>query len=74
MMWKNFSAGVLSVALMAASTPVWAAEEVSPVVTVMQGDVVTAVPAEKTTKTSETNKPQAETEQPTAASGTTDKI
>ena len=50
MMWKNFSAGVLSVALMAASTPVWAAEEVSPVVTVTQGDVVTAVPAEKTTK------------------------
>ena len=73
-MWKNFSAGVLSVALMAASTPVWAAEEVSPVVTVPQGDVVTAVPAEKTTKTSEANKQQAATEQPTVESGNTDKI
>ncbi len=73
MMWKNFSAGVLSVALMAASTPVWAAEEVSPVVTVTQGDVVTAVPAEKTTKASETNKPQAATEQPAVESENTDK-
>lgn len=73
MMWKNFSAGVLSVALMAASTPVWAAEEVSPVITVTQGDVVTAVPAEKTTKASETNKPQAATEQPAVESGNTDK-